>query len=158
MSKKKDKNITSTPLISNKVAYHNFEVIETFEAGIKLAGTEVKSIRKAQSSLQDNYITIRKEQAYLCNCYIAPYEFGNVFNHEERRERKLLLHKSEILKLKKQKDEKGLTIVALSMYFNKAGFIKVKIGLCRGKKLFDKRQSLKQKSQNREIDRAIKNI
>lgn len=157
MKKNKDKKAEATPLISNKVAYHNFEVLDTFEAGIKLLGTEVKSIRNSNASLQDNYITIRKEEAFLCNAYIAQYEFGNVFNHEERRERKILLHKSEILKLKKQKEEKGLTITAISMYFNKAGFIKVKIGLCRGKKLFDKRHSLKQKSQNREIDRAIKN-
>jgi len=144
-------------LVSNRVAYHNYEVIDTIEAGIKLVGTEVKSLKEGGGTLQDNYITIRNEEAFLMECYIAHYKFGNVNNHEEKRARKLLMHKSEILKLKKQKEEKGLTIVALSMYLNKTGYVKVKVGLCRGKKLFDKRSSLKEKSQNREIERAIKN-
>lgn len=154
---KKKKN-TSSDLVSNKIAYHNFEVLDTFEAGIKLLGTEVKSLRDGGGTLQDNYVTVRKGEAFLMQSYIAKYKFGNLFNHEERRERKLLLHKSEIHKLKKQKEEKAYTIVALSMYLTKTGFVKVKIGLCRGKKLFDKRADLKKKSQSREMDRAMKGL
>ena len=152
---KKKKNMTGD-LVSNRVAYHNFEVIDTLEAGIKLTGTEVKSLRDGGGVLQDNFVSIRKEEVFLTGAYIAPYKFGNVFNHEPKRERKLLLHKSEILKMKKQKEEKGLTLIALSMYLIKSGFVKVKLGVCRGKKLHDKRAALKQKSENREIDRAMK--
>lgn len=154
MNKKKKKTLGD--LVSNKVAYHNYEVIETLEAGIKLLGTEVKSLRDGGGSLQDNYITIKKGEAFLLQSYIAKYKFGNVFNHEERRERKLLLHKNEISKLKKQKEEKAYTLIALSMYFTKTGFVKVKIGLCKGKKLYDKRSTLKKKTQDREMDRALK--
>ncbi|MCH9621104.1 MAG: SsrA-binding protein [Chlamydiia bacterium] len=153
----KKKKTVLKDLVSNKVAYHNYEVVETLEAGVKLVGTEVKSLKEGGASLQDNYITIKNGEAFLMQAYIGHYKFGNVHNHEERRERKLLMHKSEIEKFRKQKDEKGLTIVALSMYLTKTGFVKVKIGLCRGKKLFDKRSSLKEKSQNREIQRALKN-
>lgn len=155
MKKKKTKN-TSLDLVSNRVAYHNYEVIDTMEAGIKLLGTEVKSLRDGGGILQDNYVTIRKGEAFLVQCYIAHYKFGNVNNHEEKRERKLLLHKSEIAKLRKQKEEKGISLIGLGMYMTKTGFVKVKVGLCRGKKLHDKRSDLKKKSQNREIDRALK--
>lgn len=153
--KKKKTNLGD--LCSNRVAYHNYEVIDTLEAGVKLVGTEVKSLKEGGGTLQDNYVVIKKGEAFLLQAYIAHYKFGNTFNHEEKRERKLLLHKSEIAKLRKQKEEKGMSIIALSMYINKNGFVKVKIGLCRGKKLFDKRSDLKKKSQNREIDRALKN-
>jgi SsrA-binding protein len=157
MTNKKKKDISSD-LVSNRVAYHHFEVLDTFEAGIKLTGTEVKSLRDGGGSLQDNYIFIKKEEAFLIQAFIAPYKFGNLFNHEPKRERKLLLHKSEIIKLKKQNEEKGLTLVALAMYLTKTGFVKVKIGVCRGKKLFDKRASLKEKSENREIARVMKGV
>jgi SsrA-binding protein len=153
---KKKKNILGD-LVNNRVAYHNYEVVDTLEAGIKLVGTEVKSLKEGGASLQDNYVTIEKGEAFLRQAFIGHYKFGNVHNHEERRERKLLLHKSEIAKLRKQKDEKGMSLVALSMYITKTGFVKVKVGLCRGKKMFDKRSDLKKKSQDREIQRALKN-
>jgi SsrA-binding protein len=153
---KKEKKILSGDLVSNKVAYHNYEVLDTFEAGIKLFGTEVKSLRDGGGSLQDNYISIIKGEPFLLQSYISKYKFGNLFNHEERRERKLLLHKSEISKLRKQNEEKGLTLVALAMYLNKTGYVKVKVGVCKGKKLYDKRSDLKKKDQQREINRALK--
>ena len=152
---KKKKN-TSLDLVSNKIAYHHYEVLDTIEAGIQLLGTEVKSLRDGGGELRDNYVVVKKGEAFLVGSFIAPYKFGNIFNHEERRERKLLLHKSEIHKLQKQRDEKGISIIGLSMYFTKTGYVKVKIGLCRGKKLFDKRADLKKKSQAREMDRAMK--
>ena len=153
---KKKKNILGD-LVSNRVAYHNYEVLDTLEAGIKLVGTEVKSLKEGGASLQDNYVTIEKGEAFLRQAFIARYKFGNVHNHEEKRERKLLLHKAEIEKLRKQNEEKGISLVALSMYITKTGFVKVKVGLCRGKKMFDKRSDLKKKSQDREIQRALKN-
>lgn len=152
---KKKKN-TSLDLVSNRVAYHNYEVLDTIEAGIKLLGTEVKSLRDGGGILQDNYVTIRKGEAFLVGAHIGHYKFGNLNNHEERRERKLLLHKSEIGKIRKQKEEKGISLIGLSMYMTKTGFVKVKIGLCRGKKLHDKRATLKKKSQEREMNRALK--
>ncbi len=153
---KKKKN-TSLELVSNRVAYHNYEVIDTIEAGIKLLGTEVKSLRDGGGELRDNYVTIKKGEIFLIQSFIAPYKFGNMFNHEEKRERKLLMHKSEIAKLRKQKEEKGISLIALSMYFTKTGYVRVKVGLCRGKKLFDKRAALKKKTQDREMNRALKN-
>lgn len=153
---KKERKLISGDLVSNRVAYHNYEVLDTIEAGVKLLGTEVKSLRDGGGSLQDNYVTIIKGVPFLMQSYIGKYKFGNLFNHEERRERKLLLHKSEISKLRKQNEEKGLTLVALAMYLTKTGFVKVKIGLCRGKKLYDKRSDLKKKDQEREMNRALK--
>ncbi|MCH9616742.1 MAG: SsrA-binding protein [Chlamydiia bacterium] len=152
---KKKKN-TSLDLVSNRIAYHNYQVIDTMEAGIKLLGTEVKSLRDGGGILQDNYIIIRKGEAFLVQSYIAHYKFGNTNNHEEKRERKLLLHKSEISKLQKKREEKGLTLIALSMYMTKTGFVKVKVGICKGKQLHDKRESLKKKGQEREMNRALK--
>jgi SsrA-binding protein len=152
---KKKKN-TSLDLVSNRVAYHNYQVLDTVEAGIKLLGTEVKSLRDGGGILQDNYVTIRKGEAFLVQSYISHYKFGNTNNHEEKRERKLLLHKSEISKLKKQKEEKGISLIGLSMYMTKTGFVKVKVGLCRGKQLHDKRASMKKKGQEREMNRALK--
>jgi SsrA-binding protein len=157
MNKKKKKD-SSGDLVSNRVAYHNFEVLDTLEGGIKLLGTEVKSLRDGGGSLTDNYIFIKNGEAFLIQAFIAQYKFGNLFNHEPKRERKLLLHKSEIIKLKKQNEEKGLTLIALSMYLNKSGFVKVKIGICKGKKLFDKRADLKKKSENLEIARVMKGM
>ncbi len=153
---KKGKKILSGDLVSNRAAYHNYEVLDTLEGGIKLLGTEVKSLRDGGGSLQDNYITIIKGEPFLMQCSIAKYKFGNLFNHDERRERKLLLHKTEISRLRKQNEEKGLTLIALGMYLTKTGFVKVKIGLCKGKKLYDKRSDLKKKDQEREMNRVLK--
>lgn len=131
-------------LVSNRKAFHLYEILDTWEAGIVLVGTEIKSLRNHGGSLQDAYISIVKGVAILKNASIAPYRFGNLFNHEERRERKLLLHKREILKLQTLSQEKGLTLIPLSMYLKK-GIVKVKIASARGKKLYDKRRALKEK-------------
>lgn len=137
-------------LYTYRAAYHNYEVLETLEAGIALVGTEVKSLREGGGNLIDNYITIKGNEAVLKNASIAPYKFGITFGHEEKRDRKLLLHKTEIAKLKKQSEIKGLTIIALAFYL-KNGIVKVKIGVCRGKKAHDKRATLKKKDQMREM-------
>ena len=146
MAKKK----SDSELASNRVAYHNFEVLETIEAGIVLVGTEVKSLRDGGGILADNYVLIREAEAFLRNVHISPYKFGNVHNHTEKRERKLLLHKLEIERLKRKTQEKGLTLIALALYLKK-GNVKVKLGLCKGKKTHDKRAALKKKTQDREM-------
>lgn len=142
-------------LVSNRKAHHHYEILETLEAGLILLGTEVKSLRQHGGNLQDAYVVFHQGTAYLKNSSIAPYKFGNVYNHEERRERKLLLHKREILRLRSLVDEKGLTVIPLALYLKK-GFIKVRLALARGKKAHDKRASLKAREDKRQIDRAIK--
>lgn len=143
-------------LISNRRAFHDYEILETFEAGIILLGTEVKSLRNHGGSLQDAYILIGDGgDVILKNSSIAPYRFGNVFNHAERRERKLLLHKREILKLRTFSQERGLTLIPLAMYL-KLGFVKVKIAVARGKKNYDKRAAVKEREDKRAIDRAMR--
>lgn len=140
----------------NKKAYHDFFIVDTFEAGIELQGTEIKSVRKGSVNLKDSFIRIKNDEAYIENMHIAPYEQGNRFNHEPLRTRKLLLHKKEIKKLQKEVKESGLTIVPTKLYFNTAK-LKVEIALARGKKLYDKRQDLKEKDSKRDIERALKN-
>ncbi len=140
----------------NKKAYHDFFILDTFEAGIELQGTEIKSVRKGSVNLKDSFIRIKNDEAYIENMHIAPYEQGNRFNHEPLRTRKLLLHKKEIKKLQKEVKESGLTIVPTKLYFNTAK-LKVEIALVRGKKLYDKRQDLKEKDSKRDIERALKN-
>lgn len=142
-------------LVSNRRARHDYEILETYEAGIALKGTEIKSLRNHGGSLQDAFVFITRGEAWLKNCSIAPYSFGNIHNHEERRDRKLLLHKKEIEKLKRSTDQKGLTIVPLAIYLSK-GCAKVKICIARGKKQHDKRSSIKEREQKRAIDRALK--
>lgn len=138
-------------LCNNKKAYFNYEILETFEAGIKLVGTEVKSLKDHGGNLLDSYINLQEGYvAVLKNASIAPYKMGNIHNHEERRDRLLLLHKKEIRQLKSKVTEKGFTLVPLSMYF-KDGKIKLKFGVARGKKLHDKRQSEKEKEQKATI-------
>ncbi len=152
MSKKK----SDSELVSNRRATHEYEILETFEAGIVLLGTEIKSLRNHGGSLQEAYVLISDSGvAILKNASIAPYKFGSLFNHEERRERKLLLHKREILKLKSLSTEKGLTLIPLAMYL-KEGYVKVKIAVAKGKRTFDKRAALKEREHNRDIDRAMK--
>lgn len=150
MKKKAD-----TELVSNRKAFHNYEVLETFEAGMVLMGTEIKSLRDHGGSLQDAYILAYPRYAILKNASIAPYRFGNVYNHEDRRDRKLLLHKRELLKLYTLSQEKGLTLIPLTIYL-KSGIAKIKIGCCKGKKAYDKRAALKEKQHKREISRALK--
>ncbi|MFQ6861415.1 MAG: SsrA-binding protein SmpB [Beduini sp.] len=145
-------------LAQNKKAYHDYFIEDTFEAGIVLQGTEIKSVRKGSANLKDSFIRIKNDEAFLENMHIAPYEQGNIFNHEPLRTRKLLLHKKEILKLAKEVKEGGYTIVPTKLYFDKGSKVKVEIALAKGKKLFDKRQSLKEKDAKRDIEKALKNI
>ncbi len=135
--------------IKNKKAYFDYYILEEFEAGIVLSGTEIKSIRKGSVDLKDTFINIKNNEAYLLNMYIAKYEEGNIFNHDERRTRKLLLHKKEILKLKEKIQIEGYTLIPLKLYFKK-NIVKVLIGLAKGKKVYDKRASIKEKDLKKE--------
>ncbi|MCB1074661.1 MAG: SsrA-binding protein SmpB [Simkania sp.] len=146
---------SESELVSNRRARHEYEILETVEAGIVLLGTEIKSLRNHGGSLQDAYVIIDKGEAYLKQASIAPYKFGNVFNHEERRDRKLLLHFYEITKLKKSVEQKGLTIIPLAMYLKK-GIVKVKLGVAKGKKRHDKRHAIKEREEKRSIARILK--
>ncbi|WP_281679275.1 SsrA-binding protein SmpB [Eggerthia catenaformis] len=143
-------------IANNKKAYHDYFIIDTYEAGIELQGTEIKSIRNGSVNLKDSFIRIKKGEAFVENMHIAPYDQANIFNHEPRRLRKLLLHKKEIRKLEKSVQEQGLTIVPTKLYFNTSK-AKLEIALVKGKKLFDKRNDLKEKAMQRDIDKAMKN-
>lgn len=145
-----------TDLATNKRAFHDYEILETYEAGLVLQGTEIKALRETGASLQESYVKIIKNEAYLLGAHIAPYHFGNIHNHPETRERKLLLHSYEIRKLKKAIQEKGLTLIPLSLYLNKQGVCKLKLGLAKGKKLHDKRSSIKEKEEKRHVAREMK--
>ncbi|MCR9130952.1 MAG: SsrA-binding protein SmpB [bacterium] len=145
----------SSPTIKNRKAFHDYSIEETFDAGIALQGTEVKSIRQGNASFTDSYAFIRDGEVWLKEFYIKPFEHGSYNNHDPRRERKLLLNKKEIRELEKGTQQKGNTIVPLKIFF-KNGFVKVQIGLAKGKKRFDKRDSIKASDTKRDIDRAIK--
>lgn len=154
MAKKSSKN-NAPPKIENRKARHDYRVEETYEAGIVLKGTEVKSIREGKASLNEAFAYFRNGEIWLKNMYIKPYKFGSYNNHDERRERKLLLKRREIREIDKSINQKGLTLIPLKLYF-KGGFAKVLIGLARGKKQYDKRQDIKEKDVRRELDRKIK--
>lgn len=141
-------------IANNKKAYHEYFVDEVYEAGLSLQGTEVKSVRMGQVSIKEAYCRIRNGEVFVENMNISPYEQGNRENHDPLRQRKLLLHRDEIDKLTKKVDEKGLTLVPTRLYF-KDGRAKLEIGVCRGKKLYDKRETLKQKQADREASRAM---
>lgn len=142
-------------LVSNRRATHDYEILETFETGIVLQGTEIKSIRNNGASLQESYVKVLNNEVWLIGCRIAPYSFGSIHNHEEMRDKKLLLHKREIDRLKTATQEKGLTIIALAFYL-KSGRVKVKIGIAKGKKNFDKRNDIKERDVKRQMDKALK--
>ena len=142
-------------LVSNRKASHNYEILETLEAGIILQGTEIKSLREHGGSLQDAYILLSGSHVILKGASIAPYKFGNIHNHEEKRERELLLHKNEILNLKEVSQKQGLSLIPLSLYLKK-GIIKVKVAIAKGKKAHDKREALKEREHKKDIDRAMK--
>ena len=142
--------------IRNKKAFFDYEILERYEAGIELKGSEVKSLREGKASLRDSFVRIENGEAYLFNAYIAPYSHGGLFNHEPTRKRKLLLHKSEIKRLLGKSQEKGLTIIPLRIYFNERGKVKVEIALAKGKKLYDKRETIRRREQEREARRAMK--
>ena len=141
---------------NNKKAYHDYFIDDTYEAGISLAGTEVKSVRMGKCSIKEAFIKVEKnEEVYVYGMHISPYEKGNIFNKDPLRTRRLLLHKSEIMKLTGKVAEKGFTLVPLQVYL-KGSLVKVEIGLARGKKLYDKRADIAKKDQRRELERDFK--
>jgi SsrA-binding protein len=142
-------------LCLNKKARHDYSIEESYEAGIALQGTEVKSLRLGKGNLKDSYVHIENEEAFLHNTHISPYPFGHQFNHEPERVRKLLLHKREIRRLMGKTHERGYTLITLKIYL-KRGKIKIEIGLAKGKTLYDKREDLKRRSAEREMERAMK--
>ena len=142
-------------IAQNKKAYHDYFVDETFEAGIELAGTEVKSVRMGRVNLKDSYCQVEKGEMIAYGIHISPYEKGNIYNREPLRPKRLLLHKKEILKLFGQVSQKGYTLVPLSLYFS-GQRVKVELGLCRGKKLYDKREAEAEKQAARDVDRFNK--
>lgn len=142
-------------IAENRKARHDYFVLETFEAGIELVGTEVKSIRQGTVNLKDSWCTIDDGELWIRGMHISPYEKGNLFNRDPLRVRRLLMHKREILKLFGTLKQQGLTLIPLSLYFRDSK-VKVQLGLCKGKKLYDKRESAAIRSANREIDRTIK--
>ena len=142
-------------IVQNRRARHDYLVLDHFEAGIELRGTEVKSLRAGGITLKDSYADVENGQMFLIGTHISPYDKGNIYNHDPERKRRLLLHKREILKLSAQVAEKGLTLIPLRLYF-KEGRVKVEIGLCRGKHTVDKRDSLRESDIKRETDRLIK--
>ncbi len=142
-------------IAANRKAYHDYFVDQKYEAGISLVGTEVKSLRAGQVNLKDSYCTIKDGEIFVNGVHISPYEKGNIFNTDPRRVRKLLMHKREILKLFSLVSQKGYTLVPLSLYF-KDSKVKVEIGLCRGKKLYDKRDAEAEKQANRDSERIRK--
>ena len=148
-----DKKVITT----NRKAFHDFIIFDKFDAGIVLTGTEIKSIRKGAINLKDSFCKVEDNEMFLYNCHVSPYEQGNRYNHEAERTRKLLLTKKEILKIHSKVKQDGYTIVPLELYILK-GFAKLQIGLAKGKKLHDKRDSLAKKDQQREMDRASKHF
>lgn len=142
-------------IANNKKAFHDYFIEEKFEAGVSLAGTEVKSLRMGRCSIKEAFIRIEHDEVYVYGMHISPYEKGNIFNKDPLRVRKLLLHKHEIRKIQGQVAQKGYTIVPLSVYF-KGALVKVEIGLAKGKKLYDKRQDIAKKDQRREAERKFK--
>ena len=142
-------------IATNKKAYHDYFIEETYEAGIELFGTEVKSLRNGAVNLKDSYCTIEKGELYAVGIHISPYEKGNVFNREPLRNKKLLMHKKEIIKLLGAVGREGLTIIPLSLYFS-GSRVKVQVGLCKGKKLYDKRGTDAKRQAIRDIERATK--
>ena len=142
-------------VVTNRRARHDYHVLEKFEAGIALRGTEIKSLRDGHIVLKDSYADVIGNELYLVGAHISPYERGTIWNHEPERTRKLLMHKREIVRIGAQIAEKGLTLVPLSVYF-KQGRAKVELGLCRGKQTVDKRDSIREREVKREIERHIK--
>lgn len=140
---------------SNKKAFHDYYIIESFEAGIELCGTEVKSLRRGGANLKEAWCSIEDGQLTVRGMHISPYDKGNIFNRDPRRDRRLLMHKREILRLFGQIKQQGLTLIPLSVYL-KGSLVKVQVGLCRGKKIYDKREVMQKHDAERAIDRAMK--
>ncbi|NLG85278.1 MAG: SsrA-binding protein SmpB [Firmicutes bacterium] len=140
-------------IVTNRQARHDYFILETFEAGLALTGTEVKSLRAGRGNLKDSFAEIRGGEVFLVNCHISPYEFGNRFNHDPLRPRKLLLHKAEIRRLYGKTREKGLTLIPLELYFNERGRVKVELALAKGKKIYDKREEIARRDAERRARR-----
>ena len=147
---------TDTPVIVNRKAKYEYTLVYEFEAGIMLKGTEVKAMRSGNANLSDAYCIFDNGNLIIKSMFIAEYDHGNVNNHETRADRRLLLRKSELKKIKRKLDEKGLTLVPYKIYFTERGFVKLNIWLAQGKKSFDKRNSIKEKDVKRELDREMK--
>lgn len=143
-------------IATNRKARHDYTIEETYEAGIVLTGTEVKSLRAGKVSLRDSFARVHNGEVWLHNAHISPYDFGNRWNHDPTRTRKLLLHKAEIRRLIGKVQQQGLTLVPLRMYFTERGHAKVELGLARGKKKWDKREDMAKRSAQREAERALK--
>ena len=141
--------------ILNRKAKHDYFIEETYEAGIELTGTEIKSIRDGSANIKDSYGIIKNDEVFLLNMFISQYKEGNIFNHNETRTRKLLLHKKEIKKIKDKLELQGLTLIPLKIYFKK-NIAKVELGVCRGKKNYDKRETIKERDIKRNVDKALK--
>jgi len=142
-------------IAQNRKAFHDYAIEERLEAGICLTGTEVKAAREGRVNLRDSYVIIKDHEAYMLNCHISPYSHGNIMNHDPLRTRKLLLHRREIDTLLGKTTQKGYTLVPLRMYF-KGSHIKVEIGLARGKRVFEKREAIKEREAKKDIERAMK--
>jgi SsrA-binding protein len=140
----------------NRKAFHDYFIEDTLEAGIALSGTEVKSLREGKANLKDSYVLVKGGEVFLLNCHISPYSHGNIMNHDPVRTRKLLLHRQEIDRMSGKAAAKGYTLIPLKIYF-KASFAKVEIGLAKGKRLFEKRDTIKEREAKREIEKAMKN-
>jgi len=150
------KETKDSVVATNRKAYHDYFIEEKFEAGIVLTGTEVKSLRDRRANLQDSYASVKNGEVFLYHCHISPYSHGNMMNHDPLRVRKLLLHKKEINKLLGKTQQKGLTLVPLRIYFSDRGKAKLELGLAKGKKQYDRRESIKAREAGREVERAIK--
>lgn len=150
-----DKKNELRTVAENRKARHDYFVIETFEAGIELFGTEVKSLRQGGANLKDAYCDIKNGELYALGIHISPYEQGNIFNRDPRRPRRLLMHKREIMKLSGLTSREGYTLVPLSLYF-KGSYVKMSLGLCKGKKLYDKRDDIAKRTADRTIERQMK--
>ncbi|MBQ4310075.1 MAG: SsrA-binding protein SmpB [Oscillospiraceae bacterium] len=151
-----DKKTQLKTIAENRKARHDYFILESFEAGIELVGTEVKSIRKGSVNLKDSWCSIDNGELFVRGMHIAPYEQGNIFNREPMRTRRLLLHKREIMRLYGTLKQEGLTLVPISLYF-KGSRVKMQVGLCKGKKIYDKRDDMAARAAKRDIDRAVKN-
>lgn len=154
--KGKEAHLGTGPVAQNKKAWHEYEVVETLEAGISLLGTEVKSLRCKQCDLEGAYARIQDEECWLIGCKIAPYWQAGGSNHEPERKRKLLLHQAQIRKLRSKLEQRGFTLVPLRVYFNERGIAKVQLGLAQGKRKYDKRQKIQEREQKRDMERSRK--
>jgi len=143
-------------IAKNKKAYYNYEILESYEAGISLMGSEVKSIREGRISLKESYAEIKASEIFLINCHISPYEAANIFNHDPRRERKLLLHRREIKRLTGKVTEKGLALIPTKVLINDKGKVKIEVSLAKGKRAYQKREVIRERDRERELRAELK--